>query len=123
MSDYIESTKSQLEKIKALDITGPIAMVNLLRFKPDGGKEKYDEYIKAALPFLDKHGVRITYIGDGFGETIGPAEEMWDCVLVAEYPNHQAYLDMTTETDYPGDVRAAALIDSRNIITSPRPTY
>jgi uncharacterized protein (DUF1330 family) len=109
--------------MKNLKVDGPIAMVNLLKFKPDGGREQYNKYIREAQPFLTKHGVRVTYIGDGYGETIGPPDEEWDCVLIAEYPNHQAYLDMTTEKSYPGDVRAAALVDSRNIITSPRRTY
>lgn len=122
MPVYIESTQDQLDHMRDLDVTGPIAMVNLLKFKKDGGKEQYDKYIAAAMPFLNKHGVRVTYIGDSLGETIGPNDE-WDLVLIAEYPNHQAYLDMTLEEDYPGEVRAAALVDSRNIITSPRPTY
>ena len=78
MAAYIDSTPEELDRIKNLKIDGPIAMVNLLKFKPDGGKEQYDKYITAAQPFLVKHGVRVTYIGDGLGETIGPDDEEWD---------------------------------------------
>ena len=33
------------------------------------------------------------------------------------------FLKMTTEKDYPGDVRRKALLDSRIYATSPRTTY
>jgi hypothetical protein len=35
---------------------GPVTMLNLLAFKPDGGQERYLEYGVAVAPLLEKAG-------------------------------------------------------------------
>ncbi len=34
----------------------PFSMLNALWFKPDGGAEKYQEYLAAAHPFMLRYG-------------------------------------------------------------------
>lgn len=34
----------------------PFLMLNALWYKPDGGKEKYGEYLEATKPFTEKYG-------------------------------------------------------------------
>ena len=38
---------------------GPLVMLNLLAFKPDGGEERYREYAAATAPFLARVGGRL----------------------------------------------------------------
>jgi uncharacterized protein (DUF1330 family) len=78
---------------------GPIVMLNLLAFEPDGGVERYREYAQATAPFLAKVGGRLlgahrpapALIGDDFG---------WDLVALVEYPSRQAFLDMISSPEY-----------------------
>ncbi len=39
-------------------------MLNLLAFKPDGGRQRYEEYGEAVAPLLEKAGGRIAFIGE-----------------------------------------------------------
>jgi hypothetical protein len=42
----------------------PVVMLNLIRFEPDGGRERYLEYLQMAKP-LPRFGARILFGGDG----------------------------------------------------------
>ena len=41
---FIMPTEDQFKRIMEEDYKGPIVMVNLLKFKPDGGAESYRKY-------------------------------------------------------------------------------
>ena len=43
---------------------GPVVMLNLLDFKPDGGAERYREYGEAVTPLLERAGGEVLYAGD-----------------------------------------------------------
>ncbi len=43
----------------------PVVMLNLIRFLPDGGRERHLEYLRLAEPILGRFGVRILFRGDG----------------------------------------------------------
>ena len=77
---------------------GPVQMLNLLDFKPDGGAERYAEYSAAVAPLLEKAGGRIVYAGAGGGALIGPTG--WDLVAVVEYPTRRAFIEMTSSPEY-----------------------
>jgi uncharacterized protein (DUF1330 family) len=77
---------------------GPVLMLNLLDFKPGGGRERYGEYGDAVQPLLERAGARVVSAGDGSGALIGPSK--WDLVLMVEYPTRQAFLDMVTSEEY-----------------------
>lgn len=38
---------------------GPVVILNLLRFMPDGGRERHLEYLRMAEPILARFGARI----------------------------------------------------------------
>ena len=73
-------------------------MLNLLRFKPEGGLERYGEYGEAVLPLLEKVGGRPVFAANAAPAVIGG--EAWDMVLMVEYPTRQAFLDMTGSPEY-----------------------
>jgi len=77
---------------------GPVTMLNLLRFKPEGGRERYLEYGEAVAPLLEKAGGRVTYAATAAPALLG--EESWDMVLLVEYPTRQAFLDMVSSPEY-----------------------
>jgi len=113
---HLSPTAEQRNAIIALDVDGPLVMINLLRFKPDGGAETYARYGQLAAPFLARVGAKIRYAGRGRATFIGG--ETWDEVVLVEYPSKQAFLDMVGAPGYPSDVRAAALLDSRLYCTT-----
>ena len=43
----IEFEDSALDTLLAEDPGGPVVMLNLLRFRPDGGRESYQRYVDA----------------------------------------------------------------------------
>jgi uncharacterized protein (DUF1330 family) len=110
---YIHPSPEQMAALQAAHVDGPIVMLNLLRFAPDGGEEEYRRYGEAAAPFLADSGASIRYLGHGAATVIGAAGEEWDEVILVEYPSKDAFFEMTGNPDYPSDIRAGALLDSR----------
>ncbi|HWA54952.1 MAG TPA: DUF1330 domain-containing protein [Solirubrobacterales bacterium] len=88
---------------------GPVTMLNLLRFKPEGGRERYEEYGAAVAPLLERVGARVVFAGESAPALLGRGE--WDLVLLVEYPSRKAFLEMIGSTDYQaiGHLRTEAL--------------
>ncbi|HYM14640.1 MAG TPA: DUF1330 domain-containing protein [Dehalococcoidia bacterium] len=80
---------------------GPVVMLNLLKFKPDGGARSHGEYGAAARGLVAKQGGRVLYMGRCDQVLIGDAaREDWDAIAVVEYPSRQAFIDMVSRPDY-----------------------
>jgi uncharacterized protein (DUF1330 family) len=77
---------------------GPVVMLNLLAFKPDGGAERYLEYSEAVAPLLERVGGRVLFAGSAGEAVIGEAG--WDVIALAEYPSRQAFIDMVDSPEY-----------------------
>jgi len=75
-----------------------VTMLNLLAFRPEGGRERYAEYGAAVAPLLEKVGGRIAFVGEGSPALLG--EGSWDLVALVEYPSRQAFLDMVGSEEY-----------------------
>jgi uncharacterized protein (DUF1330 family) len=76
----------------------PVVMLNLLRFKPDDGRERYEEYGAAVAPLLEKAGGQVRFLGQSALPLLGDGS--WDLVLLVEYPTRQAFLDMIGSEEY-----------------------
>jgi uncharacterized protein (DUF1330 family) len=76
----------------------PVTMLNLLRFRPNGGRERYLEYGAAVAPLLERAGARVVFLGESELPLLG--EGRWDSVLLVEYPTGQAFLDMVASPEY-----------------------
>jgi len=87
----------------------PVVMLNLLSFKPDGGRERYGEYGDAVAPLLEKVGGRIVFAGEPAAALLGAGS--WDLVALVEYPTRQAFLEMIGSAEYQaiGHLRTEAL--------------
>jgi uncharacterized protein (DUF1330 family)/predicted nucleic acid-binding protein len=77
---------------------GPVTMLNLLAFKPDGGRERYMEYGAAVFPLLEKAGGRLVFQGEASPVVLGG--DSWDLVLLVEYPTRRAFLEMIQSSEY-----------------------
>jgi len=108
---YVHPSPAQVEAIEELDLDGPLVMLNLLRFNPDGGAEEYARYGAAARPFLEAARATVRFVSDVAATFIG--DDVWDRIILVEYPSKQAFLDMFSTPDYPSEIRAGALADSR----------
>jgi uncharacterized protein (DUF1330 family) len=86
-----------------------VVMLNLLRFDPNGGQERYGEYAAAVAPLLEKVGGRIVFAGETAPPLLGT--QGWDLVALVEYPSRQAFLEMVSSPEYEaiGHLRTEAL--------------
>lgn len=99
-SQSINPTGADLKRYLAEDTGGPVVMLNLLRFKPDGGRESYARYSAALTDYLTRIGARVVYLGDAATQLVAPDGFDWDAVLLVEYPSRQAFSAMVADPEY-----------------------
>jgi hypothetical protein len=93
----------------------PVVMLNLLRFKPEGGRERYAEYLAAVGPVGARFGIEVVYFGDGLAPLSAEAGQAWDAVLLVRYPDRDAFVGMIGDPEYvaaAGPVREDALLEA-----------
>jgi uncharacterized protein (DUF1330 family) len=136
MTGSIDPLRAQFDAFKALPRDTPIQMLNMIRLNavaqypedhPDHGKglsglEAYRAYGRTSAEVFQRVGGRQIYVGAPEGVVTGPADEHWDLIFIAEYPNAGAFLAMVTDPGYREHVkhRQAAVADSRLIRMAPR---
>jgi uncharacterized protein (DUF1330 family) len=90
-------------------------MLNLLRFQPEGGRDRYAEYLAVAGPLVGRYGAEIVYVGDGLPALSAEDGQAWDAVALVRYPTRRAFADMIEDPDYhpkAGPMRQAALLEA-----------
>ena len=93
----------------------PVVMLNLLRFREDGGRERYAEYLAVATPIVARFGAEIVYVGNGLPALSAEPGQAWDAVALVRYPNRRAFADMAMDADYrdkAAPMREAALAEA-----------
>lgn len=127
---YIEATQEGGAALLSRNITGEFVMLNLLRFRkiadytesphlaptePISGREAYQKYIDHTLPFLEKSGGNIAFIGEGGKYLIGPQDEQWDMAMLVRQKSVSGFLAFASNNEYLIGIghRTAALEDSR----------
>ena len=120
----------QIAPLAAAPSDGPIAMVNLLKFRAraeyaDGraddvsGREAFMRYIAAMRPIVEGAGGRFLFSGDVQALVMGDVDELWDAVGIAEYPSRAAFYRIATspEVQAIGVHREAGLAGQLLILT------
>jgi uncharacterized protein (DUF1330 family) len=99
-------------------------MLNLLRFKPDGGRERYLEYVEHFRRTANGFGAEVLYVGDGSSALVAEDGQAWDAVLLVRYPSRQAFSDMVRDPGYGAGthLRTEALAEAVLQATVPWPT-
>lgn len=113
-------TEEQFQNINTVSDQGELVMVNLLRFKPEGGEALYEKYSQLIYPILKKIGARVIYYGSGVMTFIG--DDYWDAILLVEYPSRSVFVQMVQDPEYlrASKYREEGLIDSRLYVTRPQ---
>jgi len=130
MGHHVDPSKERYQMFRDLPRTGPIHMLNLVRFRdkavyPDGreatGREAYAAYGRESGPVFKRLGGKIAWRGNFQFTLIGPEDERWDEVFIAEYPSADAFIEMLRDPVYREAVkhRQAAVDDSRLIRLTP----
>lgn len=108
----IQPTQAQLSAFAASDMSTPVCMVNLLKFKdtatyapgtPEAsenlsGQEAYGRYAIAVYRILDRIGAKPLFSAPAKQFMIGNGD--WDRVALVWYPSRQAFLDMSSSAEY-----------------------
>ncbi len=121
MSTVVAPTAEQFSALTARPADAPVLMVNLLKFKAEGGLESYQRYGREVAPHLERVGATVRYAGTAPAFVIGEGEKpWWEAILIVEYPTPQAFIDMVTTPEYAEvhEHRAAGLDRGDLIATS-----
>jgi uncharacterized protein (DUF1330 family) len=114
MALFILPTKEQFSQLMATDYKGPIYMINLLKFKPDGGVALYEKYGETCTAIWERIGLKLVLRTKSAPLTV-IGGKTWDEVIIVWYPNVSAFIDMNRDKEYQANVRYRheALTDSR----------
>ena len=97
----VDPKGADLKRYLEEDPGGPVVMLNLLRFKPDGGRESYAKYAAALRDtYLDKYGAEVLYAGNGSTALVAEDGQAWDAVLIVRYPSRTAFSKMVADPEY-----------------------
>lgn len=96
----VSLSQDALEAFLAEDDDSPVVMLNLIRFEPDGGRERYLEYLGMAKPILARFGARILFGGDGLPVLTEGQAQGWDAVVLVRYPHRSAFKAMVADPEY-----------------------
>lgn len=127
---YLEVTQEAGAAFFSQNISGPVTMLNLLRFrdvadysahpdlmpdKPISGAEAYQKYIDFTAPFLGESGGELVFLGKGGKYLIGPQDEQWDLVMLVRQNSMSDFMAFSSNEAYLIGLghRTAALEDSR----------
>lgn len=90
-------TPQQIQQLLALPAE-PVVMVNLLKFKEDGGAEEYAKYSAGVSLLLENLGAKILFSSTAAMCLIGDAD--WDSIALVEYPQPAALIQMSRSPEY-----------------------
>jgi uncharacterized protein (DUF1330 family) len=99
VTNPVDPTGADLEQFLAEDDGGEVVMLNLLRFA-EGGEASYRAYAKAVVPFLEKVGSSVVYMGRTGIALVAPEAHEWDAVLLVRYPSRTAFSQMVADPAY-----------------------
>lgn len=111
MINVLQPTGDQVRAFRDRQTGRPIAMLNLLKFKEravydDGrpselsGIEAYQLYADALTEIMTPKGVKVLYSGEVRGLLIGQGDDLWDAVVIIQYPSTEIMLNMLRNEDY-----------------------
>jgi uncharacterized protein (DUF1330 family) len=111
----IEIDERALDTLLAEDAGGPVVMLNLLRFRPHGGRESYQRYAEALSPAINaRYGLQVEFMGDGGRALVAEDGQAWDMVVLVRYPDRRAFAAMIRDPEYQAaaHLRSEALVEA-----------
>jgi uncharacterized protein (DUF1330 family) len=110
VENAVYPTGEQITNALGKGTSGPIVMVNLLKFKgraayKDGrrddvdGRTAYARYAEEMRGYVEARGGRMLFVGEVESLVVGQAGEVWDAVALVEYPSMQAFVEIATSPE------------------------
>src|SRR6187401_39180 len=97
----ITPNKDQFVELAGAPDTGPVVMLNMLKFKAgadesgaESGAEAYRKYGEAAVQMVEARGGKVLWAGHADQILIGDPAEDWDSVALVQYPSRKAFIEM-----------------------------
>ena len=130
VSNAVYPTQEQFTALLEGDFTGPVCMVNLLKFKDqaeyeDGrstdltGNEAYTLYGEQMQEFVVSKGGEFLYFGSCAHLMIGSVDTLWDKVALVKYPSKEEFVAIATAPEVAGfGVHRAAGLEGQLLIAS-----
>lgn len=111
VENKVNPSADQMAGFMDSSVEGPIAMVNLLKFKEKAeysddretdlsGVEAYGIYAQGVAKTLAMVGGKMLFFGNVSRLMLGEVEELWDQVAIAQYPSRAAMLEMMQLPEY-----------------------
>lgn len=111
VENKVNPNADQMAGFMDSSVEGPIAMVNLLKFKEKAeysdereteltGAEAYAIYAQGVAKTLGMVGGKMLFFGSVSRLMLGEVEELWDQVAIAQYPSRAAMLEMMQLPEY-----------------------
>lgn len=94
----IEINKDQFKKLLKNPNDKPVVMLNLLKFKKDGGRKSYVQYLKEASGFIESVGGKLLLFSRP-NELIN-GTETWDLLMLVQYPSRKSFIEITGNPEY-----------------------
>jgi len=118
---YLEPSPEQIAALRALPPDRPVVLCNLLKFKPDGGRELYARYAGTSTRLIYELGGSYIYHGNALATVIGG--EQWDEIVLVRYPSLESFFAMVSSPEYQtaAPFRQQGLLDSRLIAVETSP--
>ena len=94
----IEINQDQFRELLKNANDKPFVMLNLLKFKKDGGRKSYARYVKEASRFVEGVGGKLLLFSRP--KELLTGTETWDLLMLVQYPSRKAFLAMTNNPEY-----------------------
>ena len=94
----IEINQDQFRELLKNPNDKPFVMLNLLKFKKDGGRKSYARYVKEASRFVEEVGGKLLLFSRP--KELLTGTETWDLLMLVQYPSRKAFLAMTNNPAY-----------------------
>jgi uncharacterized protein (DUF1330 family) len=94
----IEINQDQFRELLKNANDKPFVMLNLLKFKKDGGRKSYTRYVKEASRFVEGVGGKLLLFSRP--KELLTGTETWDLLMLVQYPSRRAFIEMANNAEY-----------------------
>jgi uncharacterized protein (DUF1330 family) len=94
----IEINQYQFRELLKNSNDKPFVMLNLLKFKKDGGRQSYARYVKEASRFVERVGGKL--LSFSRPKELLTGTETWDLLMLVQYPSRKAFIEMANNAEY-----------------------
>jgi uncharacterized protein (DUF1330 family) len=135
VSNAVYPTQEQFEALLESDFSGPVSMLNLLKYKPkavydDGrntdlsGQQAYQLYGDQMRVFVESKGGNFLFSGSAQHLMIGQVDVMWDSVAIVEYPSKEEFVAIATAPEVAGfGIHRAAGLEGQILVATSQGSF